>query len=246
MHLLPGVTRWRARDARRRPGVGYHRSLLSRRGSMSLSSVSTNSVRQRVKNADAGSGFPFPEHIGRAAGLSDRAGSNRGRPTRVGARRAGDGARPPGRRLPGEAGRRPVAPIARAGWRTEVSGTVAAAANSMSSYPTMARSSGTLTPGRVHELEHAEGQQVVGAEDGGGPLGQTLAVWPRASRPAATSRRSVGISRNAVGARSAWATASSAPVRRSRTCLQMGRSARHRRWNRARRRRGDGSPEHRP
>jgi hypothetical protein len=46
------------------------------------------------------------------------------------------------------------------GWRTEVSGTAAAPANSMSSYPTMARSSGTRMP-------RAAGQQI-----------RQLAVYP--------------------------------------------------------------------
>ena len=73
-----------------------------------------------------------------------------------------------------------VRPSSSRGCRTEVSGTAAAEANSMSSYPTMARSPGTRQPGADGLLEQAERDDVVGAERrgrtaGGGEAGEPLA-----------------------------------------------------------------------
>ena len=50
------------------------------------------------------------------------------------------------------------------GLRTEDSGTAAAAAKSMSSYPTIAKSSGTRDAVADHLLQQAQGDQVVGAD----------------------------------------------------------------------------------
>ena len=66
------------------------------------------------------------------------------------------------------------------GWRTEVSGTAAAPANSMSSYPTMARSSGTRMPRAagqqirqlaVYPVQQAGAQQILDVAVAGGKHG---------------------------------------------------------------------------
>ncbi len=73
-----------------------------------------------------------------------------------------------------------MAPMVGAGRRTEVRGTAAAAANSMSSYSDDRQPVRHADTRRIHRLEHAEREQVVGAEDGGGPVRAGQAEQPGA------------------------------------------------------------------
>ena len=75
------------------------------------------------------------------------------------------------RRISSNSSSAPRRPSSARGCRTDDSGTAAPAANSMSSYPTTAMSSGTRSPWAVEPGQDPESDQVVGGEDGRGALG---------------------------------------------------------------------------